>query len=534
MRTMARRPTTAISILGTKLDRGVGPKRWNHWRPNVGLCGQESQQIDTLVLLHSPDATRLAEVVAADVAQVSPQTQVQPHVLPTANPWDFEEVFGDLLDFARGFAFRPEEVDYLVHITTGSHVAQICLFLLTESRHLPARLAQTSPPRGTTDQPFGGLQLIDLDLSRYDRIAGRFAAERAQGTSQLKAGIDTKNPAYNQLISQIEQVALQSRRPILLQGPTGAGKSRLARSIHALRHQRHRVGPAFVEVNCATLRGDAAMAALFGHERGAFTGAERARPGLLRAADDGLLFLDEIAELGLDEQAMLLHAIETGRFLPLGADQEVESAFQLIAGTNQDLRAEVHAGRFRDDLLARIDTWSFTLPGLAQRREDIAPNLDFELDRFTREEGRRVRFNAEAHARFLAFATHPDVPWHRNFRDLSAAVTRMATLARGGRITGQEVDAEIQRLSRAWSRPQTAPDPTELRTLVDTQAMDLFDQMQLGAVVAECRKHPSLSAAGRALFAHSRLQRARLNDADRLRKYLARFGLSWEQLRTAE
>ena len=120
---------------------------------------------------------------------------------------------------------------------------------------------------------------------------------------------------------------------------------------------------AFVEVNCATLRGDAAMSTLFGHVRGSFTGALRDRPGLLRAADGGVLFLDEVGELGPDEQAALLRAIEEKQFLPLGADREVRSDFQLIAGTNADLAAAVRVGRFREDLLARINMWTFRLPG---------------------------------------------------------------------------------------------------------------------------------------------------------------------------
>ena len=122
-------------------------------------------------------------------------------------------------------------------------------------------------------------------------------------------------------------------------GPTGAGKSKLARRIYELKKTRQRVTGAFVEVNCATIRGDAAMSTLFGHVRGSFTGALRDRPGLLRAADGGVLFLDEIGELGPDEQAALLRAIEEKQFLPLGADREVRSDFQLIAGTNADLAA---------------------------------------------------------------------------------------------------------------------------------------------------------------------------------------------------
>ena len=140
-----------------------------------------------------------------------------------------------------------------------------------------------------------------------------------------------------------------------------------------MRQAAHRVSGRLVEVNCATLRGDGAMSTLFGHVKGAFTGAAKDRPGLLRSADKGVLFLDEIGELGLDEQAMLLRALEEGTFLPLGSDRSVTSDFQLLAGTNRDLAAAVRDGDFREDLLARIDLWSFELPSLADRLEDLEP-----------------------------------------------------------------------------------------------------------------------------------------------------------------
>src|SRR4029450_8433591 len=167
------------------------------------------------------------------------------------------------------------------------------------------------------------------------------------------------------------RVTVRSSAPILLLGPTGAGKSLLARRIYELKKTRRLVEGPFVEVNCATVRGDAAMSALFGHVKGAFTGAVRDRPGPLLSANGGLLFLDEVGELGLDEQAMLLRALEERRFVPLGSDREVTSDFQLIAGTNRDLADAVRAGRFRDDLLARINLWTFELPALSHRRVDI-------------------------------------------------------------------------------------------------------------------------------------------------------------------
>jgi len=549
------RPNVVIGFVGSTLDSArLDSGRWSKWRPTVSLCMQEDLRVDRLELIHATAHSSLARHVAADISGVSPETQVILRPMDFADPWDFEEVYGKLLDFARAYRFDPEAEDYLVHITTGTHVAQICLFLLTEARYLPARLLQTHPPRnsggGPGSGPSGGWSAIDLDLSRYDSIATRFAAAAAEGSSFLKAGIETRNPAFNRMIDEIEQVAIRSRAPLLLMGPTGAGKSQLARRIFELKRARNQVPGAFVEVNCATLKGDSAMSALFGHRKGAFTGAAADRPGLLRTADKGLLFLDEVGELGLDEQAMILRAIEEKRFLPVGADRESASDFQLIAGTNRDLAAAVAQGRFRDDLLARLNLWTFHLPALKDRPEDIEPNLDYELDRFAEREGMRVGFNKEARSAFLAFAAAPGSAWSGNFRDLAAAVTRMATFAPAGRIDVATVQAEAERLRRLWSavagegdaergtrawtgmagRAGTDDGLAALLAPEALAALDPFDRVQLAEVVRTCRRARSLSEAGRTLFAASRTRRSTSNDADRLRKYLQRFGLGWAEL----
>lgn len=523
------KPVTVIGFLGSTLDASkFGPSRWNKWRPTVGLAMHEDLRVDRFILLHGAVHRRLAEYVTQDIAGVSPETAVEPRLLDFRDPWDFEEVYGKLLDFARAEPFDPEAEDYLIHITTGTHVAQICLFLLTEARYLPGRLLQTQPARGISAPAAGTWTTIDLDLSRYDSIATRFAAASAESQSFLKSGIETRNVAFNRMIDEIEQVAIRSRAPVLLTGPTGAGKSQLARRIFELKRLKHQVGGTLVEVNCATLRGDGAMSALFGHRKGSFTGATADRPGLLRAADKGMLFLDEIGELGIDEQAMILRAIEDKLFLPVGADKEVSSDFQLIAGTNRDLGEAVAIGAFRDDLFARLNLWTFVLPGLAQRREDIEPNLDYELDRFAEREGERVSFNKEARQRYLAFATSPAARWPGNFRDLAASVTRMATLSPGGRIDVDCVGAEIARLERLGSSaPTDADDLASLLAPDALAAIDPFDRVQLAEVVRVCRSSRSLSEAGRTLFAASRLRRSSANDADRIRKYLGRFGLDW-------
>lgn len=524
--------TVVIGFLGVQLDSGRGNGRWERWRPTISLAMQEDLQIDRFELL--VDNRRfgtLAQQVIQDIYVHSPQTTVQIHDFHLPDPWDFEQVYARMHDWLREYPIDTEADDYLVHITTGTHVAQICWFLLTEARFLPARLLQSSPPVKQQSGAPGSYSIIDLNLARYDQIAQRFAKTQAADTSILKSGISTTSPAFNRMISEIEHVAVRSTAPMLLMGPTGAGKSMLARNIYAVKRARQGLKGKFVEINCATLRGDGAASALFGHVRGAFTGAQASRTGLLRSADGGLLFLDEIGELGLDEQAMLLRAIEDKRFLPVGSDQDVTSDFQLLAGTNRDLGTAVRMGSFRDDLYARLNLWTFYLPSLAERREDIAPNLDYELDRFARNQGERVEFNREAKKRFLQFATDPAALWTGNFRDLSAAITRMATLSDSGRITEPVVAAEIGRLQRLWGQSSRTNEelPEVLHAL--WPQLDRFDQAQLLDVYRVCVQSDSLSAAGRQLFDVSRQSKQSSNDADRLRKYLARFGLQFSDLR---
>ncbi len=523
-----------IGLLGATLDGGKGPERWERWRPTVALCQHEDLLIHRFELLYQKKFAALARTVIADIATVSPESQVNPVEIELADPWDFEEVYGALHDFVAGHEFDTDREEYLIHITTGTHVEQICLFLLTESRYLPAKLIQSSPPSARKQGSPGRYEIIDLDLSRYDRIASRFQQEQREAASFLKSGIETRNAAFNGLIDKIEQVVISSNDPLLLMGPTGAGKSRLARRIYELKRARHQVKGDFIELNCATIRGDAAMSALFGHVKGAFTGAVNARPGLLRAADGGILFLDEIGELGQDEQAMLLRALEEKVFLPMGSDREVKSDFQLVAGTNRDLVARVGEGKFREDLLARINLWTFTMPGLRDRPEDIEPNLEYELEEYARRTGKRVTFSKEARERFVKFAVLSDSRWNGNFRDLNGAIVRMATLAAGGRITTEVVNDEIERLRSGWRTQRDAGAEGLLEMLLGKEklnALDVFDRQQLASVIKVCRESHTLSEAGRRLFTTSREKKKTVNDADRLRKYLGRFGVEWREIK---
>ncbi|NRB70072.1 MAG: sigma 54-interacting transcriptional regulator [Vibrio sp.] len=526
--------TVAISLIGTQLDFvGKRVDRWARWRPNVSLCSQQDLLVDELHMLHDNHSYRLANNVAVDIESVSPKTKVTLHSINFSDPWDFEEVYAKLFDWCQQQEFDTDNNDYLFHITTGTHVVQICSYLLTESRHFPGRLIQTSPDHNNNNKSIGRVQIIDLDLSKYDQLATRFDVEHQEGKEFLKGGIETLNTGFNRLITQLEKVAIRSEDPMLLTGPTGAGKSQLATRIYQLKKRRAMLSGALVSVNCATLKGENAMAALFGHTKGAFTGAQKSRDGFLLTANDGVLFLDEIGELGLEEQAMLLHAIENKTFHPVGSDSPVQSDFQLIAGTNRDLKLEIEKGTFREDLLARINLWTYQLPALKDRKEDIPANVDYEIDLYAQKSGHRVQFNKEAKHAFISFATSNEALWVGNFRDLSSAITRLCTLADSSRISVDDVKDEIERLKRAWYPTRQQSKLTHVEaclSVAEVEQLDQFDANQLNFVLSVCRRHSSMASAGRELFNVSRTLKAQTNDSSRLQKYLAKFGLKWADL----
>ena len=530
--------TTAISVLGTQKDAhgGAGKARWDTWRPSIGLVQQDELPIDELHIIYNKAYKDLAERIKADIRSVSPETKVVLDNIELKDPWDFEEVYSKFYDYSKSPCFHEEKTSYYIHISTGSHVEKICLFLLVESHHLNAKIVQSSPKEGHvrhSNDPKGVINVIDLDLSRYDALAKRFETDRQKDLSFLKQGIETRNADFNRLIETIERVSVRSSDPILLTGPTGAGKSQLAKQIYLLKKQSDKVKGEFVAVNCATLGGDLAKSALFGHKKGSFSGAGADHAGFLKEADGGIIFLDEIGELPMEAQTMLLKAIEEKTYRPLGATKDEHSDFQLICGTNRNLMDDVTSGKFRRDLLARIDLWSFKMPGLAERREDIEPNLDYELLRYTQRTHKHVSFSKEARARFLEFALAPATTWPGNFRDLNAMVVRMATLSDGGRITTDLVEEEIARTQGTTPSCTIPTNATDLADLLGDgyeTRYDAIDLVQLAYVVSICRESETMSAAAKELYAVSRLAKKSSNDSDRLSKYLARFGLKFKQL----
>jgi two-component system, response regulator FlrC len=227
------------------------------------------------------------------------------------------------------------------------------------------------------------------------------------------------DPQSLALLTLAERIAA-SDIPVLLEGPTGTGKEVLARFVHRLSARAQ--GP-FVAVNCAAMPEAMLEALLFGHRKGAFTGAAEAGEGLFRAADGGTLLLDEIGELPLALQSKMLRALQEGEILPLGATKPVKVDVRIVAATNRQLAAEVEAGRFREDLLYRLNVFPLALPALRDRPGDIAPLAFAMLLRHAPASGQPGWLSAEALA---ALEAHP---WPGNVRELENVIRRAILLA---------------------------------------------------------------------------------------------------------
>jgi DNA-binding NtrC family response regulator len=266
-----------------------------------------------------------------------------------------------------------------------------------------------------------------LEMTRLERenrylrqeIASRYAPESTVAES----------PRSKDLLALLKRVA-PSRSTVLLQGESGTGKELVARLLH---YWSERVGQPFVAVNCKAFAEGVLESELFGHEKGAFTGATAARAGCFERAAGGTLFLDEIGETSADFQAKLLRVLQDGEVLRVGAIQTRTVDVRLVAATNRLLRDQIAAGRFREDLFFRLNVIPIHLAPLRERREDILPLARHFLDRHAAEAGRRLQLTAEAEQVLLGHA------WPGNVRELENAIERAVVLAHSEAITPEDL-----------------------------------------------------------------------------------------------
>jgi DNA-binding NtrC family response regulator len=299
---------------------------------------------------------------------------------------------------------------------------------------------------GATDFLTKPVNLKELELVLKRVLRSRQAeAENRQLREQLDAKFGMENiignsPQMQSVFDTVRQVAV-SRATVLIQGESGTGKELVAKAIHQLSSRNH---AAFVPVHCAALSSTLLESELFGHEKGAFTGAAERRKGRFEMADGGSLFLDEIGEIDSSVQVKILRALEERRFERVGGQETVEVDTRLIAATNRDLRKMVADGDFREDLYYRLYVVAITLPPLRERTGDIPMLLKHFLDEFNEENGRAIEgFSPEALDLLTGYR------WPGNVRELRNIVEQTVVLARSKRIGVRDLPAHIRETGSA-------------------------------------------------------------------------------------
>ena len=436
-------------------------KRTDIWRPSVALASYPDLKFDDYYLLYSGlrgPMQRTFDEVVKDIEALRPKVNLHIEEMAFKSPWDMVSVFTNLYKFAEAHASEFGAEDTLCYVNCNHGTMQIreSLFMLSQEGKIPGMRILPSPWHDNTKRdyrtPVGSYAKDDpSDFNEAYRKLSRATKRQAKGKGLLEGiFIDKDNSEFLKLLDRILFVAQRTKEPILFTGPTGSGKSHLAQNIAKAKGLKDK----FVSVNCATLGGDPGIikSELFGHDRGDFTGAISTCEGKLQQANGGILFLDEIAELPLDSQAMLLTAIDSKKFRRPHSTVDIQCDFMLICGTNKDLWEEVKAKRFRLDLLERINTWHFHLPGLAEkerpgyaaRRKDIALNCQQVLGEYNKKYSSHLEFANDALQCFIKYAEADTTEWKGNFREFNAMIFRMATLADGFQITMDDVEREIK------------------------------------------------------------------------------------------
>ena len=254
-------------------------------------------------------------------------------------------------------------------------------------------------------------------------------------------GIVTRSAKMHEVLRMVERVA-PTESSVLVLGESGTGKELVARAIH---ERSQRAERPFVPIHCGALPREVLESELFGHEKGAFTGAVNAKPGLIELADGGTLLLDEIGDMEPDSQVKLLRVLETGTFFRVGGTRPRRVDIRLVAATNRDLTAAMKSGQFREDLFYRINTITVTLPALRDRREDVGMLAQHFLDTYTTYGHKRLSP--------AALATLEAYSWPGNVRELLHVIERGVILCKGDEITPSDLPPEMATGGAAGDAP---------------------------------------------------------------------------------
>ncbi|MGK3960842.1 sigma 54-interacting transcriptional regulator [Sorangium sp. So ce118] len=357
--------------------------------------------------------------------------------------------------------YSPDALEILLPETSLEEAVRLADELAAQRGAGPALLAGVAAFPDAAPEPEALLEacrmsLISAGVGDRGRVvaAGSRRSERRGRASAADSAPILTSASVRAVFGQVEALA-RSSIPVLILGETGVGKEVLAQRIHT---QSPRRGKPLVVVNCAAIPESLVESTLFGHQRGAFTGAMQMQKGLFESADGGTLMLDEVGELPRTAQAALLRVLETSRVRRVGASDEIEVDVRILAATHRDLEAMCERNEFRSDLLYRLSGVSVTLPPLRERVEDIDPLCAAFLQRASEANGLAVpRIEPRAVALLQAY------PWPGNVRELRNAIERAVVLARSDVITCDDLPERVRSVAPRSKPPEphrSAPPPS--------------------------------------------------------------------------
>jgi transcriptional regulator with PAS, ATPase and Fis domain len=384
----------------------------------------------------------------AAIRELQPKTIVEIREIQLEDPTDYFAILGGLRGHIHDITANFRDSAFSISVASGTPQMHACWVLLAASGEIPARILHVRPPRFVTkDRPL--VSEINLTADDFPTIRARIAAVGFSewyavdlDTTIKQIGLVGDHPAMKKSLETAAALAV-SDVPILILGETGTGKDLFARMIHRL---SGRPSDCFVALNCAAIPENLVESILFGHKKGAFTGAISDQSGKFDQADKGTLFLDELAELPVNTQAKLLRVLQDGLIEPVGAQKPHKVNVRIVAASNENIGRAIKQGKFREDLYYRLNVGQISLPPLRERRSDIPKIALSILDRINLTLRVPKRLSQAALARMQSH------DWPGNVRDLQNVIERSARLSRS-----EILDADDLLISE----PVTSMDPLE-------------------------------------------------------------------------
>ena len=394
-------------------------------QPGPILSLLSTRPFDHVFLFDTPNTQRVTEETKHAILKLHRATEVHVLEINLSDPTNYQEIFRGLREHIHSIIEYFPSAHFFVAVASGTPHMHACWVLLTASGEIPARILHVRPPHFVTkEHPL----VSEVDLSSRDFPSVRFqdrpitVEESEVDVNSVRVQLDIvgDHPTMQRSLEMGAMLA-PSQAPILILGETGTGKELFARYIHRL---SGRPRGAFVPVNCAAIPEDLVESLLFGHKKGAFTGAVNDQLGKFDIADKGTLFLDELGELPLPAQAKLLRVLQDGLVEPIGQAEAHKVDVRIVAATNRDLRKLVRQGKFREDLFYRLNVGEIKLSPLRERRSDIPKLALHILDRLNGSLRRPKRLSSEALSRLQSHN------WAGNVRDLENVIERSIRLCR--------------------------------------------------------------------------------------------------------